>query len=167
MHHLSVPSALESLAAVSEFVKEAATAAGLDQRAAYRLRLAVIELVTNTITHGYIEANLSGMVDLRFEVDHRNLTVTLEDTAIPYDPSQTAPPDDLTAPVAERKLGGLGVFLVLHEVDSFCYKRVGDRNRSVLTMKTDGPSSPPLTKGGPGGVSGDSNRYPPPPAPPS
>jgi serine/threonine-protein kinase RsbW len=142
MQHLSVPAALESLAAVSEFVREASAAAGLDQRAAYRLRLAVIELVTNTITHGYIEANLSGMVDLRSEMDQWALTVTLEDNAIPYDPSQTAPPDDLTAPAEERKLGGLGVFLVLHEVDSFSYKRLGDRNRSVLTMKRSA-SSPP------------------------
>ena len=140
MHQLSVPSALESLSAVSEFVKEAAAAAGLDQRAAYRLRLAVIELATNTIIHGYNKASLSGMVDLRAEVDDRILTVTLEDTAIPYDPSQTPPPDDLTAPAAERKLGGLGVFLALHDVDSFSYQRVGDWNRNVLIMKRPDPS---------------------------
>ncbi len=141
MQDLRVPADLESLSAVSEFVKEAATAAGLEQRAAYRLRLAVIELVTNTITHGYNKANLSGTVDLRAELDDRLLTVTLEDTAIPYDPSQTPPPEDLMAPAAERKFGGLGVFLALHDVDSFSYERVGDRNRSVLSMKR--PDPPP------------------------
>jgi serine/threonine-protein kinase RsbW len=52
MPHLVVPAALESLAAVSEFVKEVASAAGLDRGATYRLRLAVLELVTNTLTHG-------------------------------------------------------------------------------------------------------------------
>ncbi len=134
MQQLTVPGVVESLSAVSAFVKEAAAAAGLDQRATYRLRLAVIELVTNTILHGYQESNLNGMVDLRFEVDDRYLTVTLEDTAIPYDPLQTPPPDDLDAPIEERHIGGLGVFLALKDVDSFRYEWVGGRNRSVLIM---------------------------------
>ena len=109
MPQLTVPAVLESLAAVSEFVQQAAAAAGLDQRTTYRLRLAVVELVTNSITHGYCEAGLCGTVDLRAELDDRQLTVTIEDTAIPYDPTQTPAPDDLGLPVEQRKIGGLGV----------------------------------------------------------
>ena len=137
---LTVASALDSLAAVSDFVKEAAAAAGLDSGAAYRLRLSVVELVTNTITHGYLAANRSGTVELRAEMDDRSLTLTLEDSAIPYDPSQTPLPQDLSRPVEERPVGGLGVFLALQGVDSFRYERVGDRNRSVLVMKRPSPN---------------------------
>src|SRR5215469_3843720 len=108
---LTVTSALDSLSAVSAFVKEVAAAAGLDSSAAYRLRLSVVELVTNTITHGYLEANRSGTVDLRAEIDEQSLTLTLEDTAVPYDPSQTPLPPDLALPAEERLPGGLGVFL--------------------------------------------------------
>ena len=138
---LTVTSALDSLSAVSAFVKEAAAAAGLDSSAAYRLRLSVVELVTNTITHGYLEANRTGTVDLRAEIDDQSLTLTLEDTAVPYDPSQTPPPPDLTLPAEERLPGGLGVFLALQGVDSFRYERVGDRNRSVLVVKRPDPPS--------------------------
>jgi anti-sigma regulatory factor (Ser/Thr protein kinase) len=101
----------------------------------YQLRLSVIELVTNTITHGYREANLSGTVELRAEMNDQFLTLTLEDSAIPYDPSQAPPPDDLSLPAEERQVGGLGVFLALRGLDAFRYERVGDRNRSVLVMK--------------------------------
>jgi serine/threonine-protein kinase RsbW len=136
--HLTVPDTLESLAAVSEFVKQAAAAAGLDPRATYRLRLAVIELVTNAITHGYIESNLSGTVDLGAEVHDKDLTVVLEDTAIPFDPSQVPPPDP-TTPIEERQLGGWGVYLALSDVDAYRYQRIGNRNRSVLTMTRPAP----------------------------
>jgi anti-sigma regulatory factor (Ser/Thr protein kinase) len=135
MPHLTVPADLASLAPVSEFVQQSAASAGLDARAAYRLRLAVIELVTNTITHGYCEAGLRGSIDLKAELDEQELTVILEDTAIPYDPSQAPPPGDLDKPIAERKIGGLGVYLALQEVDSYRYERHNDRNRSILVMK--------------------------------
>jgi anti-sigma regulatory factor (Ser/Thr protein kinase) len=137
---LTVAAALDSLSAVSDFVKQAAVAAGLNRGAAYQLRLSVIELVTNTITHGYAEVSRSGTIELRAEMDDRSLTLTLEDSALPYDPSQTPPPQDLSRPVEERQVGGLGVFLALQGVDSFHYERVGDRNRSVLVMKRPGPS---------------------------
>lgn len=134
MQRLIIPAALESLSAVSAFAQEAAVAAGLDQRAAYQLRLALVELVTNTITHGYGAANQPGTVELQAEAGERTLTVTLEDTACPYDPSQAPLPQDLVAPAEERKMGGLGVFLALSALDSFHYDRIGNRNRSVLTM---------------------------------
>ena len=141
MQQLTVPAALEALPAVSEFVKQGAAAAGLDKRAEYRLRLAVVELVTNTITHGYLEANLSGTVELRAEVDDRTLRVTLEDSAKPYDPSLTPPPDDLDLAAEDRKIGGLGVYLALEAVDGFRYERAGDRNRSVIVMNRTGRSA--------------------------
>jgi anti-sigma regulatory factor (Ser/Thr protein kinase) len=136
---LSVPAVLESLAAVSQFVQEAAAAAGLDRSAAYQLRLSVVELVTNTIVHGYGGGNPSGAVELRADLDEQSLTITLEDGATPYDPSQ-APPPDLSVPADERQAGGLGVFLALQGLESFRYERVGDHNRSVLVMKRPGPS---------------------------
>jgi anti-sigma regulatory factor (Ser/Thr protein kinase) len=132
MQRLTVPAVLESLEAVSEFVKKAAATAALDERAAYRMRLAVVELVTNAISHGYGEAGLSGMVDLIAELDDRSVTITIEDTANPYDPTQTPPPDELHLPLDQRKIGGLGVYLALQDVDSFRYERVGDRNRNIV-----------------------------------
>jgi anti-sigma regulatory factor (Ser/Thr protein kinase) len=135
---LTVPAVLESLAAVSQFVKDAAARAGLDPAAAYQLRLSVDELVTNTITHGYKGAAAPGTVELRAEVDDRSLTLVLEDGGVPFDPTQ-APPPDLSLPAEERPVGGLGVFLALQGLESFRYDRVGGRNRSVLVMRRPGP----------------------------
>jgi anti-sigma regulatory factor (Ser/Thr protein kinase) len=145
---------LESITLVSALLKEVAATAGLDRQTAYRLRLAVVELVTNTITHGYLEANLSGAVEVRADLDERTLTVTLEDAGVSFDPTQTPPPD-LTLPADQREIGGLGVYLAMHGVGSFRYERVGDRNRSVLVV--DRPAPAPAGEPG-GGEPGGEHR---------
>jgi serine/threonine-protein kinase RsbW len=140
MPQLTVAAALESLPAVSEFVRQAATEAGLDERAAYRLRLAVIELVTNTISYGNLDSHPDGVIELEAETGDRSLTLTIEDAGVPYDPSQSPAPADLDRPAEERQIGGLGIYLALLSVDEFRYERVGDRNRSVLVMDRQAPS---------------------------
>jgi serine/threonine-protein kinase RsbW len=60
MERLQVPGTVDSLAAISTYVVGAAAAAGLDKQAAYGLRLAVDEIATNAIVHGYQKAGQSG-----------------------------------------------------------------------------------------------------------
>ncbi len=134
MNALTVPAVLESLEAVAAFVGQAAAAAGLDADAAYRLRLAADEIATNIILYAYAGAAAPGSIDLRAEVDEKALSLILEDTGVPFDPLELPPPADLHAPVEERKLGGLGVYVALRNVDRFAYERAGDRNRNVLVM---------------------------------
>ncbi len=138
MTALTLPGTLDALAPLGDFVKAAAAAAGLDPKAAYRLRLAVVELVTNSVTHGYAESGTTGPVRLTADVTPDALVVTVEDDAPPFDPSAAPPPDDLDRPLEERDIGGLGVYLVLQEVDEYRYERAGRANRSVLRMRRPG-----------------------------
>jgi serine/threonine-protein kinase RsbW len=135
----TVPATLDSLGAIAEYVLAAAASAGLDKRASYHLRLAVDEIVTNIIVHGYADADLPGTLELRVEIDDRTLTVSIEDSGVAYDPRQTPVPDT-SLPLEERPIGGLGVYLALKSVDEFLYERVGDRNRSTFKMHL--PSAP-------------------------
>jgi serine/threonine-protein kinase RsbW len=134
MDPLTVPGTLDSLAAIAEYVKAASAAAGLDKKTSYRLRLAVDEIATNIITHGYAEAGLVGTVNLRAEIDEKTLAISIEDTGMAYDPRQRKPPDDLDLPLEQRQMGGLGVYLGIQNVDEFLYERVGHRNRNTLIM---------------------------------
>ena len=78
---LVVSGQLSSLETIAQYVTAASAEAGLDQRATYRLRLAVDEVATNSITHGYQENGRTGSLFVRTCVDDQALTVTLEDTA--------------------------------------------------------------------------------------
>ncbi len=140
MQPLTVPGNLDSLSVIGQYVNAAATAAGLDKKKAYRLRLAVDEIASNIIIHGYDEAGLTGEVLVLSEMDEATLTITLEDTSAPFDPRQFAPPDHLDKPIGERPIGGLGVYLTLQNVDKFDYEYVDQRNRNIFMV-----NRPPAT----------------------
>jgi serine/threonine-protein kinase RsbW len=119
---------------MADFLRQASAAAGLDSKSAYKLQLAVDEVVTNIIVHGYQEVGLKGDFDLLAEIDQRALTITVEDTAAAFDPTAMKAPEDLDAPLEERSMGGLGVYLALRSVDEFKYERDGNRNRNRFVI---------------------------------
>jgi len=135
MDTLTVPGTLDSLATIRAFVDRAAQAAGLDRKGGYRLRLAVDEIATNIILYGYEAADRSGDIDLSASIDEGWLTVTLEDTAVAFDPSEAAPPDSLDDPLEERPIGGLGIFLTVTGIDDFRYENAEGRNRNIFGMR--------------------------------
>ncbi len=135
MQPLLVPGTLESLSAIGQYVIAAATAAGLDKKAAYRLRLAVDEIASNIVIHGYDEAGLTGDVLVLSEMDEQTLTITLEDSSAPFDSSKLGRPDQLDLPVEERPIGGLGIYLTIQNVDKFDYEYVNKRNRNIFVVK--------------------------------
>ena len=132
MDTLVVPATLESLEPLGHYVIEAARAAGLEAKAAYRLRLAVDELATNIFMHGY--STHIGMVRLEASIQPDSLIICIEDTGPAFDPRVVEAPD-LNLPPEERPVGGLGVYLVTQSVDKLDYERAGNRNRTTLTMR--------------------------------
>ncbi|WP_036946792.1 ATP-binding protein [Pseudanabaena sp. PCC 6802] len=142
MEPLVVEGKLDSLGAIAQYVMKSATDAGLDKKAAYRLRLAVDEIATNIIVHGYDEAGLEGNVCVRATIDKHSLTIRLEDNAIPYNPHVKKGPEDLDQPIENRQIGGLGIYLALEGVDEFSYEYAGDRNCNTFVMHR--PDSNPV-----------------------
>ena len=125
---------MDSLKAIAEYVMAAAAAAGLDKRISYKLRLAVDEIATNIIVYSYEKAAHEGILALRADLDQQSLTIAIEDTGTPFDPTQKSTPDDLDKPLEQRQLGGLGIYLASQGVDQFIYERVGDRNRNIFII---------------------------------
>ncbi|WP_328806529.1 ATP-binding protein [Streptacidiphilus fuscans] len=132
MSTLSIAASLDSLDQVAEFVVRLAERAGLPDDACYRLRLAADELATNIVMHGYRGAE--GRMAVAGEIGGGRVQVRFEDDAPAFNPRDGMRTPDLKAPLAERGIGGLGVFLALTAVDSFGYERVSGRNVSTLVM---------------------------------
>lgn len=132
----SIPANLAALEAIRRLVTQACQDAGLGEDAAYRLALAVDEIATNIITHGYEEQGLSGAIGVSIERTDQRLTVALEDTGAAYDPrTRTLPTtEDLDLPLEDREIGGLGIFLALQGVDCFDYQRSDNVNRNIFGM---------------------------------
>jgi serine/threonine-protein kinase RsbW len=135
MTPLTVPGTLDSLTLIRQHVWAAAANAGIDRKRTYRLELAVDEVASNIINHGYIEAGRTGDITVRAAMSAEALTITLEDTGEPFDPRCLERPEQLDLPLAERPIGGLGVFLAIENVDEFCYEYADEHNRNIFVMK--------------------------------
>ncbi len=136
LYPLTVPGELESLKAIRDYVMDATSIAGLNKVLANRLRLAVDEIVTNSIVHGYKDAGLEGDVRVEALIDDQKLIIIVEDEGAFYDPMQhnLPTPDDLGQPLDTRDIGGLGIYLAINSIDDFRFERDGAQNRNIFTM---------------------------------
>ena len=96
-------------------------------RETFIVRLAVEELLTNVIKFTRHES-YSDVVDVRLEVEDGTIQLCLQYEGPNFDP-RDAPAPEVGKPLAERPLGGLGLFLVRSMVDDLGYARIGGRNR--------------------------------------
>lgn len=137
MEKRSLPAELDSLAELRRYVKEAAVGAGIDEARAYKLQLTVDEIATNIILYGYKDVAASAVISIGGEIRDNALVITLEDHAQAFDPHTVSMPDpaDLAKPLEERAIGGLGIFLAIHGVDRFEYRREGDRNLNIFEVR--------------------------------
>ncbi len=132
---LTLPGKPDYLSQLLDYVTWAAAAFGLDEAEAYRLSLAVDEIATNIVLHGYERAGIEGRLTIWAEAAGDELRVYLEDVGQPFDPREFPRPADLDRPLEERRDGGLGIFLALWGVDDFVYERAGVVNRSLFLMR--------------------------------
>jgi anti-sigma regulatory factor (Ser/Thr protein kinase) len=130
-HTVTIANHRDELPRLVDFVERFAAAHHLSTDDALALNLVLDEITINVMRHGH-DDDQEHEILIVLALDGRVLTITVEDDGRPFDPL-TAPAPDLTLPVEERPLGGLGIHLVRMSVDEMTYRRDGDRN--VLTMR--------------------------------
>jgi len=131
---LTVPAVLSSLEPVNAFVHCLAAKAGLDTHRTYQLRLAVEELLTNIIEHGYGPAQPDGEIVLEGDPSGRRVSLRLIDKAARFDPATAPDPTDLDRPLHERTVGSLGLYLARQSVDELSYEYVDGTNRTTIVV---------------------------------
>jgi serine/threonine-protein kinase RsbW len=114
MATLRISAELAQLATIREFVAQTGRDLGLDQRTIQELQLAVDEASTNVIRHAY--GGKGGEIEISVELDEGIVRLTIRDWGIPFDP-MAVPVPDVSAPLEQRKLGGLGLFLIHRVMD--------------------------------------------------
>lgn len=100
------------------------------------LHVALDELLTNTIVHGFA-GRVGGAVTVEVERRADRVSVTLTDDGAPFDPFAVAAPD-IALPVEERRIGGLGIHLVRRMMDEVGYQRRADHNVVVVAKRLTG-----------------------------
>lgn len=132
MPHLRLPAVLDNLEKLISFITECAGKQGYSSSELRRIELAVEEVLVNICRYAY--PNRPGDIEIKCEIGKDSSVIEIIDTGIPFDCSNETCPD-LKAKVCDRKLGGLGIFLVHKMVDNVAYRREGDRNILTLSCK--------------------------------
>lgn len=134
--HLSHPpkqgNASDVLPLIEDILNEMAEADDWPLTLTMRANLILEELVLNTLTHG----DTSGLseIDLELESENYALTIRLTDDGSAFNPLTDAPAPDVTLPLADRPVGGLGVYLVKTMGEELEYRRENDRNHLKLVV---------------------------------
>ena len=107
----------------------------VEHKAIYQIHLSLEELFTNIASYAY-PPEKKGMIHISYEIlsEPRAIRVRIADEGIPFNPFESEEPD-LHASVEERKIGGLGLFIVKKTMDNIEYVRQGDSNVLTITKK--------------------------------
>lgn len=130
---LTVPARREAFAALSAWLEARLAPLKPSPKARRQLLVAADEILTNVASYAY-PPDAPGELQVTLRHAAGALSLTFADRGTPYDPL-TAPPPDLTLPLAERAPGGLGLLIVRKTMDAVAYRRDGDRNLLTLTKR--------------------------------
>lgn len=131
---LLIKSRTENLTTVREFVSSAVEEVNIPQDIAGDIVLAVDEACTNIIKHAY-KFIPDGDITIKLKYSEKKITVEITDQGSPFSPD-TVPTPDLKKYFEEKRVGGLGMYLMKSLMDDVHYKSVpGKYNQVLLTKK--------------------------------
>jgi len=128
MKKLIVEASVNNLEKVMNFVNSSLEEHNCEPDLQNQIDIAVEEIYINIVNYAYKPENGDVVI---FISAGEEIVIRFEDTGRPYNPLEKADPD-LSKPLMERKIGGLGIYLTKNLMDKVTYSRVDNAN--ILTM---------------------------------
>lgn len=130
---LEINSRTENLAEIREFINSAAVDAGFSKEAIDNIILAVDEACTNIIKHAY-KYLPDGKIILNLKTDKKTFTIDIIDYGKSFEPG-LIPNPDLQKYFDEKRVGGLGMYLMKSLMDDVKYTSVPGKFNQVSLSK--------------------------------
>lgn len=121
----------EEFAKLPAWLEQIATKLSWSQELMMQLNLVLEEWVVNVVSYAF-QDELVHEIELRLWQDAEKILIEISDDGIPFDPTEQADPD-LTIPVEDRAIGGLGIHFIRKTMDEFTYQRLDGKNVITLT----------------------------------
>jgi anti-sigma regulatory factor (Ser/Thr protein kinase) len=133
LERLTLPAQISSVKLFCEFARRTAGKAAFTAEELNRLDLVIEEIMVNIARYAY-DPPETGNAELACAVEgpHR-LRMEISDEGRAFDPLASQPPE-LSRGLADRPVGGLGIFLVKSIAESIIYQRDSNRNRLAFTI---------------------------------
>lgn len=101
----------------------------IDSKLSNMIEMCGEEIFANIIFYAYPESN--GTIEAKISKTDDEITLIFEDFGIEYNPLEKPDPD-ITLPPEDRKLGGLGIYMVKQMAKNIIYERTDGKN--LLTI---------------------------------
>jgi anti-sigma regulatory factor (Ser/Thr protein kinase) len=136
-HHVSAhfPAEPNCITQANELLEQFARNICLKDKALKELLIVLDELLSNTLKHG-LKQGSEKKIELELSLDDKVVNIKYSDDGPEFNPFNTDTAD-LSLPLEQRQIGGLGITLVIGLTDSQTYKREKNRNLITLTRKYD------------------------------
>ena len=131
--HKKFARSYDSLKEIYDFTEAVLDAGDIGKSQRYPVHFAMEELFTNMVKYNP-DNNEDILLDV--ETDNGAITVTITDYDVDAFDVTSTREIDTTLPLAERKVGGLGLHLIRHMVDSLNYHYANRQSRITFTMGT-------------------------------
>ena len=135
---LRIPATGENLDKVLMFLEEQLEEYHCSMKLVTQLQLAVEEVFINIAHYAYADSGKTGMAEITLGVEEQSkqLHICFRDSGVAFDPLKQEEPD-ITTGAEERKIGGLGIFLVKKIADEVTYKREDSKNVLRINKKLE------------------------------
>ncbi len=134
MREKTVQATLENLDEVMAFVEEQMEVYHCSMKMQMQIAVAVEEIYVNIASYAYREQKGNARIRVQSGGDPLQISITFEDDGIPYNPLLKEDPD-ITLSAEERKIGGLGIYIVKKSMDQVEYHYQNGKN--ILTIRKD------------------------------
>ena len=132
MKELTISATVENIETVTDFVNEQLEAVDCPMKAQMQIDIAIDELFGNIAHYAYAPGEGDATVRVETSEDPRAVIVTFMDKGTPYDPLAKEDPDT-TLSADDRKIGGLGIYMVKKSMDEMTYEYKDGQN--ILKIK--------------------------------
>ena len=130
-NRIIIPSSLNFLREVDEFVEQKLREQGINQDLVTDIAISVTEVVTNAVNHGN-QNDPQKKVTVTLKVDKTQVTIRIEDQGTGFDP------EHLANPLADENLlkdAGRGIFIVKSLMDEVKFEVNSDSGTAVVLIK--------------------------------
>lgn len=114
------------------FVDESLEEAGCSMKAQIQIDVAVEEVFVNIAQYAYAPGTGEAVIRVETEKNPGTVEIVFIDSGVPFNPLAVKEPD-VTLSASDRKIGGLGIFMVKKSMDDVTYEYVDKKN--ILTIK--------------------------------
>lgn len=132
MKELIIEADRMNLPQVQMFIDEQLEEAGCPMLTQTTIDIAVEELFVNIANYAYGDERGKAVVQVSVHEEPLSVEITFIDNGKQYDPLAKADPDTSLS-ANQRKIGGLGIFMVKKSMDDICYEYKDGKN--ILTIK--------------------------------